>query len=153
MLENRGTLSLLQRAAFLAMVLACDSSQAACEFKVPSGWSQANTRWDGDCVAGVADGLGILKEYSGNQVARWFFGSLRNGDVELGVIDQSEGYIAGKFTHGQLLSSPDRQTYLDAFEQAEQAASQAASRFKQVGNQASARFYADKARELAEQMD
>lgn len=153
MRKCRNVLSLLHLSLLLAAVVACDFSQADCEFTAPDGWALGNSRWDGDCAAGHAEGLGVLKEYSGSNVTRWFFGRVKQGNIEIGVIDQAEGYIAGKFRQGQVISSEDRQDYIDAFNQAEQAANLAASRFKQAGNSASAQFYENKARELAGQMD
>lgn len=150
---NGKYLNLAQCGVLLAMLIACSTSQGACDFSAPAGWDQANSRWDGDCAAGLADGLGVLKEYSGGKVVRFFFGRINHGNIETGVIDQAEGYIAGKFNNGQRIPSDDRQSYIDAFNQAEQAAKQAASRFKQAGNEASFRFYQNKAKELLNQLD
>ncbi len=33
-----------------------------CKFTAPACWSLAHTKWDGECVDGVAHGLGVLKE-------------------------------------------------------------------------------------------
>jgi len=142
---------------FLVSTLAGHGSAALagsrCSFTAPAGWSQADTRWDGACSQGRAEGLGVLKEYGDQKVERFFFGHLSQGEIEQGVIDEAEGYIAGRFRHGVLLPSEDRQSYLDAFGTAEQAATQAAERYKKVGNHASARFYERKAKTLREQMD
>ncbi len=150
---NNKYLKLSRIGVLLATLIACSTSEGACGFSAPSGWNQVDSRWDGDCAAGMADGLGVLKEYSGGKVVRFFFGRVRNGNIELGVIDQADGFVAGKFDHGQLIPSDDRQAYIDAFREAEQAAKQAASRFKTAGNAASYRFYETKAKELADQMD
>jgi hypothetical protein len=128
-------------------------SKAACEFNVPDDWSRKTTQWDGNCLAGRAEGLGVLKEYSNKKVKRFFFGRLKGGEIEFGVIDQEEGFVAGSFANGQPISSDDRQTFINAFNEAEKAASQAASRFNKAGNRASAGFYERKAKELREQMD
>lgn len=125
----------------------------ACAFNAPYGWSQNSTRWDGECRAGHADGIGILKEFSNRKVKRFFFGRVKDGNLDLGVIDQAEGYVAGQFAQGRLVPSEDRQIFVSAFAEAEKATSQAASRFSKAGNKASARFYKAKARELREQMD
>ena len=129
------------------------SSKSACGFNAPDGWSRKATQWDGNCVAGRAEGLGVLKEYSEKKVKRFFFGRLKSGDIEFGVIDQDEGFMAGSFAKGALIPSDDRQTFIDAFAEAEKASSQAASRFSKTGNKASAGFYERKAKELREQMD
>lgn len=128
-------------------------SKTSCEFSVPDDWSRKTTQWDGHCPAGRAEGLGVLKEYRDKKVKRFFFGRLKGGEMEFGVIDQEEGFMAGSFAKGQLIPSDDRQTIINAFNEAEKAASEAASRFNKTGNKASAEFYERKAKELREQMD
>jgi hypothetical protein len=51
------------------------------------------------------------------------------------------------------LPSDDRQRMVDAFAEAEKAANEVASRFSKARKQASAKFYADKAKALREQLD
>jgi len=150
---NSQCMKWLQLGVLLSAFIACSTSEGACGFSAPAGWKQTDSRWDGGCAAGFADGLGVLKEISGGKVVRFFFGRIRNGNIEIGVIDQADGFIAGNFDRGQFVASYDRQIYIDAFKHAEQAAQQAASRFKAAGNEASARFYENKAKELASQMD
>lgn len=133
--------------------LAQASTQASCVFTVPAGWNQTATRWDGECRDGLADGLGVLKEYRQQTVVRFFFGRLEHGELKLGVIDQAEGFIAAEFANGQPLPSEDRQRTVDAFAAAEKAANEAAGRFSKAGQQASAKFYATKAKQLREQLD
>ena len=128
-------------------------AKGVCVFNVPEGWVQANTRWIGQCCAGYADGLGILKEYSNGIVIRFFLGRIKKGDIVFGVIDQADGYIAGKFVDGALLPSDDRQLHIDAFDEAGRAAKKAAEEFGESGNKASAQFYMKKAEELFNQMD
>lgn len=129
------------------------SNQSACVFTAPAGWNQTATRWDGECRDGHAEGLGVLKEYQQRQVVRFFFGRLEHGELKLGVIDQAEGFVAAQFAKGKPLPSEDRQRTMDAFAAAEKAANEAASRFSKAGQQASAKFYAAKAKELREQLD
>jgi hypothetical protein len=136
-----------------AQVRAEASTQAACAFTAPAGWSQAATRWDGACKEGHAEGLGVLKEYQQQKVVRLFFGRLEHGEPKLGVIDQPEGFVAGRFAKGVPLPSDDRQRMVDAFAEAEKAANEVASRFSKARKQASAKFYADKAKALREQLD
>lgn len=143
--------------ALLVMLLAVISTnlsaQSKCGFVVPKGWIEKNTRWNGQCVDGYADGLGILKEFEKGKVRQFFFGKINKGKVEFGVIDQPDGYIAGKFNDGIFVPSDDRQTYIDAFNVAKKAAIKAAGDFRKVGNKASAQFYENKAKELNDQMD
>jgi hypothetical protein len=129
------------------------AAPAACAFTTPAGWNQATTRWDGACRDGHAEGLGVLKEYQQQKVVRFFFGRLEHGEPKLGVIDQPEGFVAGQFAKGEPLQSDDRQRLIDAFAEGEKAANEAAGRFSKAGKQASAKFYAEKAKSLREQLD
>lgn len=129
------------------------ATPTACAFTAPAGWNQATTRWDGACRDGHAEGLGVLKEYQQQKVVRFFFGRLEHGEPKLGVIDQPEGFVAGQFAKGQPVPSEDRQQMVDAFAAGEKAADEAASRFSKAGKQASAKFYAGKAKSLREQLD
>ena len=140
-------------AAVFALVAAAPVARGACNVNAPEGWSQAATRWDGDCVDGFANGLGVLKELDGRHVKRLFFGTVVGGELQLGVIDQADGYVAGRFAKGSLIPSDDRQTFISAFAEGEKAADSAARRYRQAGNKASAKFYQDKAKALREQMD
>lgn len=133
--------------------LVAANANSDCTFSTPDGWSQANTRWDGACENGKASGLGVLKEYKGEKVMRFYFGSLKNGGLHIGVIDQDGGYIAGQFANGRLVPSDDRQTFINAFTVAEKAASETAKRFEKERNKGSSQFYSRKAKELSEQMD
>lgn len=137
----------------LAILLLSWTVQAQCAFSVPVGWSISKTRWDGACSCKIASGLGVLKEFEGVKVVRFFYGRLKQGQIEIGVIEQEEGYVAGRFKNGQRIETSERQDYVDAFAVAIEAATQASTRFKKEGNKASASFYGQKAKELTEQLD
>ncbi len=129
------------------------AAQASCLFTPPQGWAKEATRWDGDCLAGQADGVGVLKEFSGSSVKRFYFGSMKDGSPQLGVVDQTDGYIAGRFINGNVVASDERQDYVSAFAEAEKAANHVAGRFAKAGNKGSAAFYKGKAKALREQLD
>jgi hypothetical protein len=153
-MPNIKKLSNLTKIAMLACsVSVALTAQAQCTFNAPQGWAQSSTRWDGACRSGQADGLGVLKEYSGSSVTRFYFGRIKDGQPELGVVDQPDGYVAGRFVNGSLAPSDDRQVVISAFAEAEKAANQAASRFSKAGNKVSAKLYRSKAKALREQMD
>ena len=138
----------------LAGALACTvAARPPCAFEPPDGWDREATRWDGPCVGGRAQGSGVLKEYRGQEVRRLFFGEMKDGAPVLGVIDQPEGYVAGRFSEGRQIGSDARQDYIRAFDAAAKAAQHVSTRFSQSGNEASARFYEGKAKALREQMD
>ncbi|GLK88041.1 hypothetical protein [Pseudomonas turukhanskensis] len=139
----------------LAVLTCSPLTFAACIITTPpQGWAPDAARWDGDCAGTLAEGLGVLKEQQGATVKRLFFGQAHKGELAVGVIDAPEqGFIAGRFARGSVLPTEDRQTVLDAFETAAQAASAAAARFDKAGNAASASFYRGKEKALREQMD
>lgn len=150
----------MKRIAYrLAMALAVLATSpitfAACTITTPpQGWAPDAARWDGECAGNQAEGLGVLKEQQGATVKRLFFGQAQNGELAMGVIDVPEqGFIAGRFAQGQVVASDDRQTLLNAFETAANAAAAAAARFDKAGNAASASFYRSKEKALREQMD
>lgn len=126
---------------------------AGCRFAVPGGWSPRDIRWTGSCQHGLAEGRGVLREFVDGKVARLFFGSLQAGQPALGVIEQADGFIAGRFEAGQAVRDGDRNTLIQAFDEASAAAGQVAEAYRAAGNLGSARFYSDKARQLAQQMD
>lgn len=126
---------------------------AHCRHGVPAGMPALDVRWSGACVAGLAEGRGTLRAYEGGKVVQIFYGRLEAGQPVLGVIDLDGGFRAGRFAAGQVVDEGDRDTLIQAFDEAAAAARQMAARFLKAGNAASARFYRYKARQLSQQMD
>ena len=90
----------------------------------------------------------------GQRVKRLFFGQVKGGALQLGVIESSDGgFLAGRFQDGRLVPSDQRQTYIDAFNTAAAAATATSRLFGRMGNVASSRFYEAKAKALRDQMD
>ena len=129
------------------------SGPARCRFAVPDGWDASQVRWTGDCRAGLAQGLGTLRALQGNKVLQVFYGRLKDGQLELGAIELDGGYRAGRFDNGRVVQDSERNTLIQAFEAASDAAKAVAQRYQAGGNPASARFYRQKATQLAQQMD
>jgi hypothetical protein len=130
------------------------TAEADCPFVVPAGWPSGNAKWSGPCRDGLANGRGTLRVYQGSQVVRSFFGDVRNGALSLGVIDlPDEGFVAGRFEAGQPVADGDRNTLIEAFDVASEAARGMATTFRQAGNTASADYYESKAETLARQLD
>ncbi len=143
-----------RRFAFALFFALSPGAFAACTVATPPEWSAGSARWDGECVSDIANGLGVLKEQQGTQVKRLFFGRVQHGELAEGVIEVPEqGFLAGRFEHGHLRPSDDRQTLIAAFAVAAQAAAAAAERFAQAGNSGSASFYRSKEQALREQLD
>ena len=126
---------------------------AHCRFVVPEGLVPGDVRWSGACRAGLAEGIGVLRQYRQATVERIFYGRLDAGRPVIGVVDLGDGFMAGRFDDGRLVRDADRDTLIEAFDTASEAARQMAERFRRAGNAASVRFYDDKARQLARQLD
>lgn len=147
-------LSLVSLGLLLCAAAPHATAEEACAFTAPAGWKQAGTTWEGACRDGRADGLGVLREVDDKKaVQRLFFGRLKQGEPELGVIEQSGGYVAGTFKGGKPVPSDEQQTTIDAFRAAEKAAKQISDKFRKSGDKASARLYKVKAKQLGEQIE
>lgn len=126
---------------------------SGCRFVPPAGWAAAGTRWMGGCAGGRAQGRGLMREYQGGRVLRSFYGTLQAGKPVRGVIDLGDGYRAGSFQGDTMVTSSDRAELIKVFDEAAAAARQAAESYRKARNTSSARYYQDKAKQLAEQID
>lgn len=137
----------------LTATAAAGPAEPPCHAVGPADWQPLSVRWVGECPDGHAEGLGVLRGLAQGKVVRLYFGRMQAGQPQIGVVEQADGYVAGRFEHGVLLPSDAREDYVLAFTTASAAAEAASQRFSQAGNAASAHFYHAKARRLAEQMD
>jgi len=125
----------------------------ACKVTPPDGWRPDKVEWEGECRMGTAEGLGVLTQQAGPQHNFYFFGRVKHGEPDVGVLETDEGYEAGVFRQGKLSPSDDRQVAINAFRVAAMAAQQAAERYRKRGKLGLARDFRKKARQLQEQMD
>ncbi|MEQ1620191.1 MAG: hypothetical protein ABL919_02215 [Methylococcales bacterium] len=124
-----------------------------CQVVPPVEWTDSTIIWDGPCQTGKAHGEGVLRAYKKGADTLLFLGNIEHGELDIGVIDGPEGYIAGQFSHGKLVLEVERNVIIKAFRSASNAAKSYSQRLKQAGNQKSAAFYLKKARKLEQQMD
>jgi len=124
-----------------------------CRFAIPDGWNRLSLKWEGGCSGGKADGKGALRATLNGNVDRMFFGSMLAGDLSLGVVETPDGFIAGKFKNGRVIDTSEPSEIGKAFEEASAAAQVVSEHFKKLGKTASANFYAEKAKKLANQME
>jgi hypothetical protein len=124
-----------------------------CQFSVPPEWQDSSVAWDGACAAGKADGQGVLRGYRKGASTRLFFGTMKQGELSLGVIEVDGGYIAGEFADGVAVANPERNVMIKAFESGSAAARSLGQRLKLAKNAGSSAFYLNKAKELEQQMD
>jgi hypothetical protein len=80
-------------------------------------------------------------------------GVLKQGQLDVGVIEVAGGYIAGRFERGRAAPDMARPELIRAFDAASAAAREFAGILKRTGNAHSADLYFRKAQELQEQMD
>jgi hypothetical protein len=144
-------------ASFLLPIVAQDrwktDKATGCRIETPQAWEKFTVQWTGTCVAGVADGTGVLKALCKGKVQKLYYGRAKQGILEIGVIEADNGYVAGRFADGKPVQDGDRQTYIQAFRAAVAAANQASEYYRKRGNETSARYYAAKAKSLDQQMD
>ncbi|MDP1899968.1 MAG: hypothetical protein Q8K96_05895 [Rubrivivax sp.] len=127
---------------------------AHCRFMPPAGFPQTRLNWSGACAQRLAQGSGALRAYAQGRVVRSFFGTFEAGQPLLGVVEvPDEGFIAGRFESGQRVDDGERNTLIQAFEAAAQAARELAAVYRKAGNRGSARYYEAKAEQLASQLD
>lgn len=125
----------------------------ACKAERLQHWQPWVVKWKGACQAGVAEGLGVLLAYDKGRLAEAFYGRVRKGQPEFGVVETADGYLAGRFMDGKLITNDDRNTLIRAFREGASAALVASESFKRKGNQVSAKYYKDAAERLQSQMD
>jgi hypothetical protein len=141
-------------AAASAPAAALPGGGPRCRFAVPAGWDARQARWIGDCRDGRAQGPGVLRLLQGNRVKEAFYGRLQAGVPVLGAVEIDGGWRAGRFDATGVASiDGDRNTLIQAFEAAAEAARRAAQHYQAASNPASARFYRQKAEQLAKQID
>ncbi|MBN1606016.1 MAG: hypothetical protein JW940_05255 [Polyangiaceae bacterium] len=135
--------------------------QPDCRFERPTIWSSGHLSWLGSCREGFAQDRGVIvREFEkdlGLQPQR-FYGSVRNGYLSVGVLEATGGYKAGTWTHGDLAppladDMAQRNVLINAFDVAAAAANAASKSFAKEGDAKSSRLYAEKAKQLREQMD
>lgn len=127
---------------------------ARCRFAAPADWPTRDVRWSGACSKSrLAEGRGVLRAYDGKRVVMAFYGRLKAGRPDLGAAEVEGGWLAGRYQDGRPVNDGDRNTLIQAFDEASAAARQLAAGYRKAGNAASARHYQDKATQLARQLD
>jgi hypothetical protein len=133
--------------------VAGNDKTTGCGYRLPQEWQASTTHWTGQCNAGVADGLGVLRVYENTNPVAVFYGRMSSGQMAIGVVDTAEGYLAGRFADSMLVKSDDPNASFSAFREATSAAKAASKLFADQGNAASANYYREKAEQLEAQMD
>ncbi|WP_245442192.1 hypothetical protein [Rhizobium chutanense] len=126
-----------------------------CKFVAPASLSSGPTFWIGACVDGKASGEGMLRRRDGDKAGAAFFGRMKDGLPEIGVVDLTEGYRAGSFSDGDIggQAESDPQDQIDAFRIAARAARSVSAQYAAEKNSGSARLYEELAKTLEQQTD
>ncbi|MBB4293219.1 hypothetical protein GGE16_005304 [Rhizobium leguminosarum] len=126
-----------------------------CTFVAPVSLTSGPTFWIGACVDGKASGEGMLRRRDGDKAGAAFFGRMKDGVPEIGVVDLSEGYRAGSFSDGDIggQTESDPQNRIDAFRIAAEAARLVGAKYAAEKNAGSARLYEELAKTLELQTD
>ncbi|MQB46374.1 hypothetical protein DXT94_31140 [Rhizobium sp. ICMP 5592] len=113
-----------------------------CKFAAPASLTNGPTFWTGTCVDGKATGTGMLRRRDGNRAGPAFFGQMKDGLPQIGVVDLGDGY--------QVVTSSDNdadrteiepQARIDAFRTAAGAARQVGAKYAAEKNTAASQHY------------
>jgi hypothetical protein len=133
----------------VAAQAATPSSGRPCTFVDPQFFGLLPAKWEGPCQDGKAHGRGILRSYDGKKVAATFFGAMEQGNPKVGVVEDRDGLLIGRFAPGgTAIANDEFKDRLDGVNEAVAAAKQASEAFQKAGNNASAALYAKKAKML-----
>ncbi|MFS8147354.1 hypothetical protein [Rhizobium sp. R635] len=126
-----------------------------CKFVAPASLTSGPTFWIGACVEGKASGEGMLRRRDGDKAGAAFFGRMKDGIPEIGVVDLTDGYRAGNFSDGDIggQTESDPQNRIDAFRIAAEAARLISAKYAAEKNAGSARHYEELAKTLEQQTD
>ncbi|ARM92575.1 hypothetical protein RHEC894_PE00552 (plasmid) [Rhizobium sp. CIAT894] len=126
-----------------------------CKFVAPASLTSGPTFWIGACIGGKASGEGMLRRRDGDKAGAAFFGRMKDGVPEIGVVDLPEGFRAGSFSDGDIgaQAETEPQDRINAFRIAAEAARLVSAQYAAEKNAGSARHYEELAKTLEQQTD
>lgn len=121
------------------------AATTACRAAAPADLANRPLRWMGPCVAGKADGPGVLR-LGAAEPFQFFMGTMKAGRPVRGVLKVNASQLVAAYSFDQRLEAivPDgnRPAELDeTFRTCSAGAAAAARRFAAAGNKASAAYY------------
>jgi hypothetical protein len=130
------------------------SPKGVCAFDEPQFFGGLPAKWEGGCEDGKANGRGVLRSLNGKKVAATFYGVMDRGNPKLGVVEDRDGLIIGRFAPGgKPIESDEFKDRLDGVNEAVAAATQINESYERAGNTASAAFYGKKVKMLNKQIE
>ena len=136
----------LEMAALFAVAMGAVSTQAAdqdCRAAVPTYLTARPTRWLGECRAGQAEGLGVLRAGAAEPY-QFFFGLMRGGKPLRGLLrgpDEGWEEAASFDVRGHNVSTSNPVAFDSLYKLATAASRATAQRFAAAGNRGSAVYY------------
>lgn len=124
-----------------------------CRFMPPESLGTGKIEWVGSCSAGKANGMGMLKPRGADAPEATFYGRIKDGQPEAGVIEVPGGFKAGPFINGDTGTTDTMDERDEMFEIAAQAAEFVSETYSKKNNQASSGYYKKKAEELLLQIE
>lgn len=126
-----------------------------CKFVAPASLTAGPTFWTGACTDGKASGDGMLRRRDGDRAGAGFFGQMKDGIPQIGVVDLDEGYRVGTFDRNDIGNQAELepQIRIDAFRAAIEAARLVSSKYKAENKDASAQLYETLAKTFEAQLD
>ncbi|MDH7801881.1 hypothetical protein [Rhizobium sp. AN73] len=113
-----------------------------CKFTAPASLTNGPTFWTGTCVDGKATGTGMLRRRDGNRAGPAFFGQMKHGLPQIGVVDLGDGYQVVAFSDdGVDRTELEPQARIDAFRIAVEAARQVSAKYATEKNTVSSQHY------------
>lgn len=106
----------------------------------------------GRCEDGKAYGYGMLRNRSNGDAGPVFYGEIRAGIPNRGIVDDNGGYRVGRFD-GHDLDTDEQSVTIDSFDAATLAARAVADIYAAQGNKASAEYYRKVADTLFNQVE
>lgn len=142
------------RSLVAVMALAMTNSaftqpKPGCLAAVPASLTAAPAIWLGDCHAGKADGLGVLRAGRAEPF-QFFFGLMRAGEPVKGLMRVGDGWEDAEHfdAHRHNVGASDQIVFDGLYKLAIRAATATAQRFAAAGNRGSAAYYQRLAKQI-----
>jgi hypothetical protein len=130
------------------------AAEGACAFDEPQFFGGLPAKWEGGCEDGKANGRGVLRSFNGKKVAATFYGAMERGSPKLGVVEDRDGLIVGRFAPGgKPIDSDAFKDRLDGVNEAVAAATEIKESNERAGNAASAALLGKKLKMLNKQIE
>ncbi len=133
--DPRSKCTLVVPKMFATVPVTADPTPAA------KAWGSNMMTWSGPCKAKRAHGNGVARMMSAGKVIGTWYGDAKDGLLDVGVLEDSYGFNAGKFNGVAFLPLTDQAVEQRAVGKAIAAAAALSATFRKMGNTASEKYY------------